>query len=255
MLNRRSPIPLYVQIEQGIQGLIVQGELGVGDKIPSETDLAEHYRVSRMTARKAVDRLVSSGVLFRKQGKGTYVNSQRRIQHGLSTKLSFSAAMDSLGLQHSTRVLIADVVQAPTHILAALRETGTGRAIRIKRVRMVAGEPVALHETFLPSAYSLILEEDLSGSLTRAMIAVGARVVTVRDTVSATLANDLHASLLNTDVGAALLEIQGLGFGDDGSPLRFTEAFYRGDRFTFQLEAAPPSDMTFDIAVRRLARA
>lgn len=254
MLNRRSPIPLYIQIEQGIQGLIVQGELGAGDKIPSEIDLAEHYRVSRMTARKAVDRLVSSGILFRKQGKGTYVNSQR-IQHGLSTKLSFSAAMESLGLQHSTRVLVSDLVQAPTHVLAALRETGSGRAIRIKRVRMVAGEPVALHDTFLPSAYSLILEEDLSGSLTRAMISVGARVVTVRDTVSATLANELHASLLNTNVGGPLLEIHGLGFGDDGSPLRFTEAFYRGDRFTFQLEAAPPSDMTFDIAVRRLARA
>ena len=254
MLNRSSPIPLYIQIEQGIQGLIVQGELSAGDKIPSEVGLAERYRVSRMTARKAVDRLVSSGVLFRKQGMGTYVNSQR-IHHGLSTKLSFSAAMDSLGLQHSTRVLIADLVLAPDPVLATLREIGSGRAIRIKRVRMVAGEPVALHDTFLPSAYSMILEQDLTGSLTKAMTAVGAKVVTVRDTVSATLASDMHAGLLQTGVGAALLEIHGLGFGDDGRPLRFTEAFYRGDRFTFELEAAPPSDLTFDIAVRQLSPA
>ena len=254
MLNRSSPIPLYIQIEQGIQGLIVQGELGAGDKIPSEVVLAEHYHVSRMTARKAVDRLVSSGVLFRKQGMGTYVNSQR-IHHGLSTKLSFSAAMDSLGLQHSTRVLIADLVQAPAHVLSALREMGSGQAIRIKRIRLVAGEPVALHETFVPSGYSMILEQDLTGSLTKAMTAVGAKVVTVRDTVSATLANEMHATLLNTEVGAALLEIHGLGYGDDGRPLRFTKAFYRGDRFTFELEAAPPSDMTFDIAVRQLSPA
>ena len=254
MLNRSSPIPLYIQIEQGIQGLIVQGNLGAGDKIPSEVVLAQRYRVSRMTARKAVDRLVSSGVLFRKQGMGTFVNSQR-IHHGLSTKLSFSAAMESLGLQHSTRVLIADLVQAPTHVLSALREVGSGQAIRIERVRMVDGGPVALHNTYLPSAYSMILEQDLTGSLTKAMTFVGAKVVTVRDTVSATLANDMHAALLKTEVGAALLEIHGLGFGDDGRPLRFTEAFYRGDRFTFELEAAPPSDMTFDIGVRQLSPA
>jgi GntR family transcriptional regulator len=180
---------------------------------------------------------------------GTFVAS-KKIHHGLSTKLSFSAAMESLGHEHSTRVVIADLVQAPDHVLAALGDPSSGMVLRIKRLRFVDGEPVAIHETFLPSAYSMIFEQDLTGSLTVAMAAVGARVVTTRDTVVATVANDEHAALLNTTTGAALLEVHGPGFGDDGKPLRYTEAFYRGDRFAFELEAANPSEMTAGIAVR-----
>ena len=83
------------------------------------------------------------------------------------------------------------------------------------------------------------------------MSAVGANVVTARDSVSATLANEEHAKLLEVGVGAPLLQILGVGLGDDGQPLRFTEAYYRGDRFTFELEAAPPSGVTWDMAIRQ----
>lgn len=250
MANRHSAVPKYIHIEQDLQRMIRDRELGVGDKVPSEVDLADRYGVSRMTARKAVDGLVSTGVLFRKQGMGTFV-SPLRIHHGLSTRLSFSAAMDSLEMRHSTRVLVAGLAKAPAAVLSSLDVPSSARVLHIKRIRMVEEEPVALHETFLSSSYSAILDSDLTGSLTAAMAAVGARVATARDTVSAGLANEEHASLLATRVGAALLEIHGIGYGDDGRPLRFTEAFYRGDRFAFELEATPPSALAFDLAVRR----
>ncbi|MEE8600300.1 GntR family transcriptional regulator [Euzebya tangerina] len=250
-LDRESPVPLYVQIERRLHGMIAAGQLGTGARVPSEIDLSESFGVSRMTARKALDQLVATGMLFRKQGKGTFV-STRRIGHGLSTKLSFSAAMDALGFSHETTVLRAGIVDAPTHVAAVLDLPGSATVVEVKRVRHVEGEAVALHDTYVVSSYAAILDHDLTGSLTQAMTEVGAAVVTAKDTVSATLAGHAVARHLGVAEGAPILQIVGVGYADSAKPLRYTEAQYRGDRFTFDLDAGPPSELGFDIAVKTI---
>lgn len=248
MLERESPIPLYVQIERDLRDQIEAEELKPGNRVPSEIELAKDFGVSRMTARKAIDRLVMSGLLFRRQGKGTFVSTQP-IEHGLSTKLSFSAAMEALGKRHETRVIEAERVAAPRHVAKALEVGVRSQVIRIERLRLVEGEPVALHDTYLNISYSSILDENLERSLNDAMIRVGARVANAKDVVSATLADELTARCLGLDTGAPILRIIGTGFSDAGEPLRYTEAQYRGDRFRFDVSAGPPSQVDFDISL------
>jgi GntR family transcriptional regulator len=65
MVVRESPIPLYIQIEQELRGLVESGGLGPLAQVPSEAELSDRFGVSRMTARKALDRLVGDGILFR----------------------------------------------------------------------------------------------------------------------------------------------------------------------------------------------
>lgn len=248
-LRRDSSVPLYVQIEHALRDLIEAQHLQPGDRVPSEIELSERHGVSRMTARKAIDRLALAGVLYRRQGKGTFVAS-RPIAHGLSTKLSFSAAMDALGKAHRTVVLVAASVPAPPRVADALDTTATaGHMVRIQRVRHVEDEPVALHDTWLTSDYVAILDEDLTGSLTAAMTKVGATVTTARDVVSATLADDELVKHLDIDPNAPILRISSVGHSASGVPLRYTEAHYRGDRFTFDLQATAPSEVEFDIAM------
>lgn len=54
-------------------------EYGPGDKIPSENELAHMFKVSKLTARKAIDKLVSEGLLVRVQGIGTFVSDLAKI--------------------------------------------------------------------------------------------------------------------------------------------------------------------------------
>ena len=115
MVVRASPVPLYIQIDEELRGQIESGELGPLAQVPSETDLAEHFSVSRMTARKALDRLVADGMLFRQPGKGTFV-APTKIAHGASQGLSFSAAMKAQGLRCETRVLEAESIKAPSNV-------------------------------------------------------------------------------------------------------------------------------------------
>ncbi|WP_169086370.1 GntR family transcriptional regulator [Paenibacillus sp. PL91] len=87
--------PLYKQIQVDILGQIKSGKLRPGDRVPSEKELAELYRVSQITSKNALIGLADEGVLVRVQGKGTFVR-----QHGeAATAIDIpSSARDVIGL-------------------------------------------------------------------------------------------------------------------------------------------------------------
>lgn len=68
-------LPKYKEIERDILNQIQSGALKIGDQIETENELCERYKVSRMTARKALDLLSSQGYINRMPGRGTFVSS------------------------------------------------------------------------------------------------------------------------------------------------------------------------------------
>ena len=242
MVVRASPVPLYIQIDEELRGQIESGELGPLAQVPSETDLADHFRVSRMTARKALDRLVADGMLFRQPGKGTFV-APTKIAHGASQGLSFSAAMRSQGLVTETRVLEAEIVQAPSNVTRALSLQRGAQAIFLRRLRIVDGESAAIHLSYLPSRLSALLEADLTGSLSELMSSIGARVERSDDTVEAVLATGEEAQLLSVPEGSPLVLIRGTAYSAGNEPIRYTEALYPGSRWQFSLQVTREADL------------
>lgn len=244
-LERASPIPLYIQIEEEIRGSIDSGQLGEMARVPSEIDLAEQFHVSRMTARKALDRLVGDGILFRRAGKGTFV-AQPKIAHGPSQKVSFSAAMRALGLRLTTRVLDSGVQRAPSHIARALELPAGSNVVFLRRLRIVAGEPAAIHASYLPPQFASVLEGDLTGSLTQLMIRAGARVAEAKDTIEAVAAAGDEAELLGVRAGTPLILIEGVAYSSAGQPLRYTSALYGGGRFRFTVDTSGPAQISVE---------
>lgn len=242
MVVRASPVPLYIQIDEELRGQIDSGELGPLAQVPSETDLAEHFSVSRMTARKALDRLVADGMLFRQPGKGTFV-APTKIAHGASQGLSFSAAMKAQGLSCETRVLEADVVGAPSNVARALALPAGGQAIFLRRLRIVSGDPAAIHLSYMPARLSALLDHDLTGSLSGMMSRVGARVERSEDKVEAVLATGEEAQLLNVPEGSPLVLIRGTAYSTGNEPVRYTEALYPGGRWQFSLQVTGEADL------------
>ena len=241
-----SPIPLYLQIEEEIRGRIDGGLLGPLTQLSSEAELSEEFGVSRMTARKALDRLVGDGILFRRPGKGTFV-APAKVAHTASTQLSFSATMDAIGRQHTTRVLEAGIVSIPTKVALELNIDSSGQAVYLRRLRLLDDEPAAIHVSYLPVRYAGILESDLTGSLTALMQRVGARVSEARDTFQAVRASPDEARLLNVEIGSPLVRIEGTAFAANMEPLRYTDALYRGDRFRFTIDTQRPADLRLEI--------
>lgn len=239
---RRSPIPLYAQIEQHLRDRILSGELPAHSQIESEAEIANSFSVSRMTARKAIESLVREGLLFRSQGKGTFVGDQR-ISYGLSTQLSFSASLEARGHAIETTVVEAGLKRAPADVAHAMQVGLGSPVIQVKRIRHVDGAPAALHESWLPSQLISILDVDLTTSLNVAMTDLGVTVKVARDHVEAVLADTDVATSLECDIGSATLRVRGVGLGVGGDIVRYTEAHYRGDRFSFGFVTGEPGEI------------
>lgn len=88
-LDERSPMSLYYQLKTILAEKIHSGQWKVNDRIPTERELCDAYGVSRATVRLALGELENEGLLYRKQGKGTFVAAPK-IEQLLSGFYSFS---------------------------------------------------------------------------------------------------------------------------------------------------------------------
>lgn len=244
-------VPMYLQIEQDLMDAIETGQIKVHDQVPSEAELSAKYSVSRMTARKALDRLTSNGVLFRQPGKGTFVSAPK-IAHRLSTQFSFSAAMEARGLRHETKVLQAGIIAAPSVIQNALKLPHGMQVVFIQRLRVVEDVPAAIHSTYLPIRFAAVLHEDLTQPFSQLIEKLGIRVDAIgsQDAIEAVVATSEEAALLGISKGAPLLRVHGIGATATQEPWRYTEALYRGDRFYFTADTVGVLNLHPDIVDR-----
>src|SRR6476620_81525 len=72
-IDRETPVPLYHQLAQQLSGAISRGDLQPGDPFENEVAMADRLGLSRPTVRRAIQELVSQGLLLRRRGLGTTV--------------------------------------------------------------------------------------------------------------------------------------------------------------------------------------
>ena len=87
-LDKNSHEPLYRQLAKLLVSQIHSGDYKAGNRLPSERELSQAYKVSRITARQAIDLLFEDGLIFREQGRGTFV-AEPRMRHlqGLTSRI------------------------------------------------------------------------------------------------------------------------------------------------------------------------
>ncbi len=89
MLDRNSPTPLYAQLEDVLRAAIINREWEVNTSIPSEVELSKNYNLSRMTVRSVITTLVNEGLLYRVQGKGTFIAEPKIATRSLAYSRAF----------------------------------------------------------------------------------------------------------------------------------------------------------------------
>lgn len=147
-LDPDSAVPLYAQLEELLLRRVEAGEWAAGTQIPTESQLCETYGVSRVTVRQALGRLVRRGLLSRGRGRGTFVRDAR-LTAGARSVSSFSAELSERGMRPGSRVLDVARVPADPEVAAALdREPGTD-LIRLRRIRLGDGLPIAVQTSLL----------------------------------------------------------------------------------------------------------
>ena len=168
-----SNIPLYVQIKNIIKQEIVQGSLHYGERIPTELDLIDTYKVSRITIRKAISELVKENVLIKQQGKGTFVTMPKieRCIHPLfsdSNKVvGFTKLLKQQGYIVTSKILSCEIKEATLIQQEQLQlSEESKRIIEIQRIHCVNGNNISFEQVFFPyNLCDFLLDTDISGSL------------------------------------------------------------------------------------------
>ena len=149
-VDNQSPVPKYYQLGQILREMIEDEELEPGDSIPTEIELCEYHGVSRMTARKAIQDLVHEGLLYREQGKGTFV-AYPKERRSVSQLLSFTEEMKAKGEEVTNKVMLFKK-DRPSKKVANILDLNPDEdfIFMIKRIRIVSNVPFAIELARIP---------------------------------------------------------------------------------------------------------
>ncbi|WP_066482948.1 MULTISPECIES: GntR family transcriptional regulator [unclassified Sphingomonas] len=229
--------PIYLRLAADLRDRIVTGEIAIGDALPSERDLCDLMGASRVTVRRAIETLIDEGLIVRRQGSGTYVAP--RIQAPNSYLSSFSQDARARGEKTQTIWMMKTRASASAEEAAILEVAAGAAVIRLGRVRLAAGEPLAIENAIVPALFLPDLEQ-LGDSLYETLERGGFRPVSGTQRIRASLATSTEAGLLSMQEGAEILRIERLTRLADGRAVEFTRSAYRGDRYEFVSELRGP---------------
>ncbi|MDQ7992189.1 MAG: GntR family transcriptional regulator [Propionicimonas sp.] len=226
--------PLYLRVKRDIAARVADGSWAPGSYIPSEPELQQRYRVSRTTVRKAVDDLVSDGLLTILHGVGTKV-VEPRLSLTPATLMSFTQMARARGVEPGRAGDEVTTRRAPADVAAALGLPGGAEVVCFDRVRTADGRPVSHGTSYLPR--ELFRGSDLSrlqegeSLYTQLEEAFGLVVATTEDTFDLARADAATAARLDLAEGEPLLLILRQAFDRAGHPLEYSRILVRPDRY------------------------
>ncbi|CAL8968252.1 HTH-type transcriptional repressor NagR [Tessaracoccus sp. O5.2] len=230
-IDRSSPTPLHAQIAEPLASLIESGAIEPGTRLEDEVSMAERLRVSRPTARRAMETLTNRGLIVRRRGAGTQVTPTR--VHRPMTLTSLADDMEKSGVEPRTTVLDWELETCTPGVAAALGLEPGAEVVHMRRLRMVRDEPLAIMSNWLPASIAPTREQLESGGLYSNLRARGVKVAVGFQQISARLATAEEARLLNEPTGAALLTMQRTAYDEQHRAVEFGMHVYRASMYSY----------------------
>lgn len=235
------------QIVEALTREINRGQLKPYDRLPSEKELCGQWQASRSTVRKALDQLTYRGKIIRVAGKGSFV-AFSKISHPTSQVLGFSEKIKAQGLDVTTRLILREVIKPNEEIATALKLTQMDRVLKIQRLRLVKGEPMALQTAFMPlNICECLLKEDLESRSLNQLIQERCNISLSRSDVwvEAPIISRKDSQWLGEPRLPLFLGVVGLTFDQHNEPVRFSRGIFRGDRVRLKISDSSAFDLDY----------
>jgi GntR family transcriptional regulator len=236
MSSTGRPVPNYSLVEHYLRDRIRSGELKPGDPIPPEIQLAQEFRISRMTVRQALAGLVYDGLIVRYRRRGSFV-AEPRLEH-TSIFPSFEEEMRARGAMPSIKFLDMRTEQAGGKAAESLAvPEGTPLTV-LERLRLVDGQVVGYEIRYLPEriAKALTQDEIHNQPLVPAVRRILGRLHTeLALNVTATAARRREARHLGIKAGDSVLVREHTWYLDGEGPVQYGRSIFRGDRYQMSL--------------------
>jgi len=239
-ISFKSGIPLYIQIEDYIREKVETGELKTGEKIPSEELLCEKFNVSKITVIRALRDLVNEGIIYRKQGKGSFVK-EPNYKEDLNKFANFKNIYTWSQGKAEHKILEWHTIKPSEEIRNRMKLTKEDKVLEIVRLRLFKGGPVAFERTYIPDNLIPSLEEkrelfekkfiyDIFKTMPQ-ISPEGSQII-----IKPILADEFYAKTLEVAVGDPLLLWDRTTYSKDEKSIEFSIFCARGDKCKHYIE-------------------
>jgi GntR family transcriptional regulator len=230
------------RLREALLGLI--RDLPEGAGLPTERELCHDFGVSRATVRLVLDRLEAENRIYRRQGKGTFV-ARAKIEERLGLT-SHTEEMRANGFTPGSKLIDVSRLEAGVEVASALRLDPKDEVLRIERLRLADGEPIAIEVLFLNAERFDGITAALGDNVSFYQLLhsdYGVELDSAEETIEAALAGARESTLLGCPPSAPLLRLSRLTTDTSGRPIEYVRSLYRGDRFRFRqrLERSSPA--------------
>ena len=231
------PTPLYHQIYVVLLDKIASGVYIEGSRVPSEHEIEESFGVSRITARKALDKLAAEGLVVRRRGYGTVVIARPSLSSVTGDAPGLMENLLAMALETDVELLEFAYVHARPLVAKALDIESDGIVQRAVRIRSKNGQAFSYAITHIPEVigrkYS---ENDIKKHPMLTLIERSGRKIShASQSLTATLADSTIGPALGTQVGSALLKVTRIVYDTDDRPVEHIVVRYRPDLYQLNL--------------------
>ena len=231
------PMPLYHRIYVVLRQQIAEGRWTADAAMPGEHELAGAFSVSRITVRRALDRLEKEKLIIRRRGSGTFAQPGEDVA---PIRQNLSGLLENLlimGLKTSVRVLDFSYTSAPADVAAALEIPARAPVQKSVRVRYHRDVAFSFLTTWVPEDVGRHYEEgDLAKRPLLALLEDAGYAVSRADQViSAKVADTTVAQALDMEVGAALLYVRRQVRDPGDRVIEYIQALYRPELYEYHM--------------------
>src|SRR5258706_2355434 len=236
---RGSGVALWRQILQDLESDIMSAKFSLGDRLPTETELAARYTVNRHTLRRALSELTRKGLVEATPRLGTFV-AKSRLPYPIKSDKRFSEIVASAGRQPSGQLLsTSEGVPAP-EIARKLQLAEGATAVQLELLRVANDVPICLSTNWFPTSRFQKIGQlfGQTRSITRSLRMLG--VPTYRRKLSRITgrpANSEERRALGLHPGSAVLVVEALNVDVEGTPIQVTRASFSAERVELVVES------------------
>jgi GntR family transcriptional regulator len=226
------------QVYLVLRDRILSGAIGFGTRLPTENELADYHRVSRVTVRRALGELERERLIERRRSAGTRVTYRQGPAPITADISGVLANIADMGRRTAVKLLSFDYVSAEGAVAQALGVPPDQLLQRSVRVRSVDRLPFSYLTTHVPENVSVTFtrQELASRPLLDLLERAGVKVEHARQRISAGLATPEVARALGVRTGSPLIELVRIVYDQAGRGVEHLHALYRPDRYAFEID-------------------
>lgn len=238
MLDKNSAISLHDQLNQIMREQLKRSTWGPNQRIPSENELAQQYGLSRMTVRSVITELVRDGLLYRVQGKGTFV-APEKLDVNAAGFSNFREQVLAKGHNCETTIISCETVKSTSYLRSCLGLPESERELfHVYRLTSVDGEPTCIRKAFITmDAARFVTAQRLETiPLFSQMEYNGYKTVRIEENIRTDFPTDSDSKLMGIGKWHPLLIVSDIHKGSNGRPFVLNEYAFRGEKVTVNVE-------------------